>query len=377
MKVAFFTDTYLPHMDGVVRGILNFKAELEKRRHSVYVFAPRGGPKIKSLLPQKRHFYYSSLSLPSYPQYHAALFPYHALKDVQKHNVQIVHSHSPATLGIAALGAAKTLHLPSLFSFHTFFSSATHYVVPTKHLQGAAGSALWHYVRAYSSQFDLTTAPSTFAKEQLAQHGISSTVLPLGIDTKKFSPGARDEKLLSSLGIPKNPKLIISLGRVAQEKNLEVLLHAAPLVKKEHPDAFILIGGKGPHLGKLRHAAARLGINSYVKFPGFVPEEKIVPLYRSAHAFAFPSLFETQGLAALEALSCGTPAVGAKNSASEDIINSSNGFLCSPNAHEFAHALGRILDSPQKYRNAARKSALYFDSSKRTDSLLSLYRKLV
>jgi len=377
MRIAFFTDTYLPHTDGVVRGILNFKSELEKRKHSVYVFAPKGGSKNKMQLPQKQHFYYSSLSLPSYPQYRAALFPYRALKEVQAHNVQLVHSHSPATLGIAALAAAKSLHLPSVFSFHTFFSSATHYVVPTKHLQGATGSALWHYVRHYSSQFDVTTVPSNFARKQLREHDMDAAVLPLGIDTKKFSPGARDAKLLSSYGIPKNSKLILSLGRVAQEKNLEVLLHAAPLIKKEHPDAFLLIGGKGPHLEKLRHTAAKLGINSYVKFPGFVPEEKIVPLYRSAHAFAFPSLFETQGLAAIEALSCGTPVVGAKKSASEDIIKGSNGFLCNANAHEFSNSLCTLLDSPQKYRAAAKKSALYFDTSKRTDVLLSLYRKLV
>src|SRR3989338_332132 len=376
MKAAFFTDTYLPHTDGVVRGIVGLRSALQSRGNIVLVFAPKAPSSLP--LPQKNHFYFRSLPLPSYPQYRAAIFPFAAIKAIKAQKVQLVHSHSPATMGLAALHAAKENRLPSVFSFHTFFSSATHYVLPTAQLQNAAGRALWHYVSAYASQFGATTVPSNLAKKALQAHSIHSIVFPLGIDTHKFTPDSKDEKLLCSFGIPRGAKTILSLGRIAQEKNLEVLLHAAPLLKKEHPEAYILIAGKGPHLQALRKKASSLGITSFVKFAGFVPEKKIVPLYCSADAFAFPSLFETQGLAAIESLACATPAVGAKNSACEDIIkNNSNGILCGANAEEFASSLSRVLDSPQKYRAAARKSSLRFDVSKRADAMLSLYKKLL
>ncbi|MDD5337472.1 MAG: glycosyltransferase, partial [Candidatus ainarchaeum sp.] len=194
MKIAFFSDTYLPNTDGVVTYITSYKRVFEEMGHEVYVFAP-GTKKQKEENKDPRVHYFTSATFKPYPDYRIALFPFitstNLIKEIKP---DIVHSHGVATTGIAAFQAAKKIGVPAIVSFHTMVSDATHYLSNREDLQKFFESVAWKYLTWYFSNFDKVIAPSRFAAGILEKQGVKNVVVkPAGLDLKNFHPGVEYE----------------------------------------------------------------------------------------------------------------------------------------------------------------------------------------
>lgn len=376
MKVALFTDSYLPNTDGVVSSILALRRGMREAGHDYTIFAP-DSPGYKEL-PGDEVLRFRSLTFPPYPQYRAALFPYAiSPRTAKKHNLSLVHSKAMATMAIAAYKFARGSRLPAMASVETMIPDGVHYLSPDKRVQALGRKFAWGYLKWLYSHFDLVTAPSHHTKEVLAGHGIETKVMPSPIDTEKFKAnpkaGAQVRKELGLVG----KKLVLSVGRVVKEKNYDFMLRAAKEMRD--PEVRFVIVGKGPYLETLRAEARAMGLTDRVHFTGYVlSKEKLIAYYNSGDAFVFPSKFETQGLTLLEAFACGKPACVLEGTPMEELVkDGENGYVFSEDARECAEKLAACLERAKKMAPAARKKALEYSIPAVTKRLVSTYESLL
>lgn len=376
MKLAYFTDTYLPNKDGVVTSIVNFRRELEKRGHEVYIFSS-GSRQAKKENRDSHVFYHSSATFRPYPQYKVALFPFLSSPKVKSLGIDIVHSHGLATMGLAAYAASRSLKLPSVATFHTLVPEAMHYISNVQVVKRMASGAAWKYLKWYYGLFDETTAPSRYTAALLAEHKINSRVLPNGIDTKRFRLGISAAAFKKHHGL-EGKTVFMHVGRLAREKNLSLLIDSALMVKEEIPDAAFVFVGAGPAAELYKKEAREKGVAKLFHFTGFVPDALLPAAYSACDVFAFPSEFETQGLVALEAMACGKPlACAAKSAASELVGEGKTGFIFNQDASDCADKLVLCAQHSKKMANAARKKASEYSVEKCTGKLLALYKKML
>ncbi|MCX8195302.1 MAG: glycosyltransferase [Candidatus Micrarchaeota archaeon] len=373
MKIAMFTDSYLPTTDGVVSSILAFKKGLEEKGHKMYVFAPAPATKFKD---SSGVFRFASITFPPYPQYRAAIFPYVASEVAQKTGVQIVHSKAMVTMALSAANFASRARLPSMASLETMIPDGVHYIIKHKGGQQIGKKIAWKYLQWLYSKFDLVTAPSRHAQGIMAQNGIESEVLPSPVDTGFFKPKKNREKAKRELGLA-GKKLVLCVGRIVKEKNYSLIVKAAKLIRDR--DVFFLIVGTGPYAQELQKEIDQLGVRDRVRMQGFVVDRrKLVDIYNAADVFAFASSFETQGLVHLEAMACGTPACVLEDTApSEAIKDGLNGYAFSGEPADCAEKLLAAIEKRDRLSPMARKTALRYSIPSLTEKLLEKYRKLL
>ncbi len=377
MKIAFFTDTFLPNVDGVVTSILNYRRELQKRHNDVFVFSS-GDSLAKKINKDPSVFFYRSVKFPPYPQYKIALFPYSSARKVKQLDVDIVHCHAMASMGLASIAAAKYCKTPLVGTFHTMLPMATAYFTKEGFTRRFATKAAWRAVKAFYSPFDLVTSPSKAVQGLLSENNVESVVLSNAVDTLRFRPIANYADFKQALCGDK--KLVLVAGRLGLEKNVDVVLKA---FSKIDSDAMLVVTGEGPAKKKCQKLAFELGIADRVKFVGFVDSSMLPLYYNSADCFVTASTFETQGLALLEAMGCGAITIGANALAIPECLkDNKNGFLFTPgDVFECKEKIEKALSLPENSRKkislAARKEAEKHSVEKTTDELFGLYKKLL
>lgn len=382
LKIAFFTDTYLPNIDGVVNSIISYRGELQRRGHEVSIFTS-GSRSDEEENQDPQVFFFNSVRFPPYPQYKIAIFPFGSRQIVKEEGVQLVHSHAIASMGLAALTTAKTLGLPLVGTFHTMAPKAGFLVVKNEIGQSIFSALSWQAIKQFYRPYDLVLAPTETIRGMLQENGIERTaVVPNGIDAERFKPNPHGKLVREMLGIRPREKVILTSGRLSGEKNVDVLLKAAKIVLQKE-DARFVIQGDGPVRQKMVKLARKLGIANRVLFPGFVKDFEVPFFYNACDVFATASTFETQGLALLEAMACGKVSVGADALAIPEMLkHGRNGFLFQPGnekdlAEKITEAL-RLGDRERKrMEGEARKTALQFTIAKSTDTLVKAYRKVL
>lgn len=376
MKIAFFSDTWAPNKDGVVTTMRNYRAELERRGHEVFIFASSDSKTIRQN-KDRRAFLFASVPFPPYPQYKIAIYPLTSISIVRKKKMELVHCHGIASMGLAALTVARDLNLPSMATFHTLIPSGTKVITKSKLGQQIAAKIAWKAMLAFYRRFDTVTSPSRVMQAALAEHGIPSTVVPNAVDTRRFHPGINGRAVRSHLGLKKGERLVLVAGRASREKNSDVLIRAV----KRVPDAKLVIVGEGPARKELMQLALKEGLAGRVSFTGLISDAELAHYYAACDVFATASTFETQGLALLEAMACGKPVVGANAMAiPEAVHDGKNGFLFRPfDERDCAEKIEKALHvkNYSSLSKNARKTAEQFSIPASTTKLLGAYDKLL
>jgi len=382
MKIAFFTDTYLPNVDGVVNSILSYRKELERRGHHVSVFTS-GTKNDEEENEDAEVFYFDSVRFPPYPQYKIALFPFGSRQIVKEQGIQIVHSHAIASMGLAAVATAKTLNLPLVGTFHTMAPRAGFLVAKDEIGKSIFSALTWQAIKQFYKPYDLVLAPTETIQKMLNENGVAHTgVAPNGIDTQRFFPNHNGHLVREMMGIGENEHVVLTAGRISEEKNVDVLVKAAKIVLAKENAKFI-VQGDGPARTKCIKLARKLGISDHFFFTGFVKDFEVPFFYNACDVFATASTFETQGLSLLEAMGCGRISVGADALAIPELIKpGKNGFLFQPfNEEEMADRLVEALRLSSKERKrisrAARQTALKYSIKNSTDVLLKQYKRVL
>ncbi|MFA5381529.1 MAG: glycosyltransferase [Candidatus Micrarchaeia archaeon] len=374
MKIAFFTDTYLPNVDGVVFAIESYREEFEKKGHEVYIFCP-GTKEDKKKNKNPRVFYCTSTEFKPYPDYKIALFPFTSITKIKKLKIDIIHSHALATMGLAAGIIAKTLGIPSVATYHTMVSDATHYISDKKIIEGITKKTIWKYCKWYYKLFNKTTTPSNYMKQILKKNGIDAETYPNGINTQIFNY-KNPSKIKKKLKLEKNI-IGFHVGRLVKEKNINLIIDSAKLIEKNIPNVKFVFAGGGPAKEYYIKRVKEKRVEHLFLFLGMIKQKDLPELYSMADVYMFPSKFDTQGLVALEAMACGAPIIGIKNSAVEPmIVSGKNGYLFNDTPKSFALSFEKALKFKKPLKDS-RKIAEEYSKEKMAEKMLNLYKELL
>ncbi|MGC8587038.1 MAG: glycosyltransferase [Candidatus Micrarchaeia archaeon] len=380
LRIAFYSDAYLPAVDGVVKSIINFKNELERKGHEVYIFASGDSESIKKL-SNSHVFITQGVNFRPYPQYKAAIFPYQGILKLASLKVDIIHAHTPFMMGFSGLMASKLAGYPIVGSFHTMINDRAvinSYHPKNKHIRKFTSKYLWKYTKFFYRRCDATIAPSASIEKMLNKLHIGNTfVVPNGVDVSRFID-AKEDGIRSKIKVGKNKKIVLFVGRVSKEKRLDTLLRAAHIISKYRNDVAFVIAGSGPAEIYYKSMAQRLGLGNVV-FTGFIPEKILPNLYAASDVFVMPSTFETQNVASIEAMAAGKPVVGANSLALAEIIKSGkNGEKFAPGDYiGCAKKIENVLNSSETYKEGAISTAKNFSIEKTTDKLIKVYENIL
>lgn len=368
MRIALFTETFLPKVDGIVTRLKHTVDHLQRLGDQVLVISPEGG-----LTEYKgaKIFGVTGFPLPLYPELKLAL-PRPAIGEALRlFKPDIVHVVNPAVLGLAGLYYAKTLEIPLIASYHTHLPQyLQHYGL------GMLEGLLWELLKAGHNQAQLNLCTSTAMMQELTEHGIERVDLwQRGVDTELFQPHLANQEMRSRLtqGHPDSP-LLLYVGRLSAEKEIERIKP----VMESIPGARLALVGDGPH----RQALEKHFEGTPTHFVGYLQGLELGAAFASADAFVFPSRTETLGLVLLEAMAAGCPVVAARSGGIPDIVEDGvNGFLFDPTDENGAIvATQRLFANPQERENLrqnARREAERWGWSAATRQLQNYYRAIV
>lgn len=369
MKIAFFTETFLPKVDGIVTRLTKTIEFLTKNGDEVIVFCPEGCPdsyKGATIVGV------AAMPLPLYPELKLGL-PGPAVSDkLEEFKPDLVHVVNPAVLGLGGIWLAKTNNIPLIASYHTHLPKyLEHYGM------GMLEPLLWELLKAAHNQALLNLCTSTAMVNELEDKGIQRTALwQRGVDTENFRPELRSEKMREKLfGKYQNTdSLLIYVGRLSAEKQIERIKPVLDNI----PGACLALVGDGPYRGQLE----KIFENTKTNFIGYLSGEELASAYASGDIFLFPSSTETLGLVLLEAMAAGCPVIGANKGGIPDIINNGiNGCLYNPDEKDngersLIEATKKILADKNKkeaMRKEARKEAEQWDWNQATLQLQKYY----
>ncbi len=318
MKIAIFTDTFYPQINGVTNTLGKITKYFERENIEYKIFAPRYDDHTD--LSAERFY---SLKFFLYPDCRIALpNVFRISQTLSDFKPDLIHLMTEFNMGLTGLHYGKKYDIPTISSYCTNFSQYTDYYKLDFLKQG-----IWDYMRWFHNQNSITLCPSQEAQKLLKQHDIGNTgIFSRGIDMQKFHPGYRNDNLRRELGI-ENKIVFLYVGRVSIEKDLDVLCNSYKAVKEKYKDRITLIlTGDGPYLEKCKAALPADSI-----FTGFKKGKELSEIYASADIFVCPSSTETFGNVALEAMASGLPVIGADAGGLKEIItHRKNGLKFKP-----------------------------------------------
>ena len=380
MHIAFFTNYYHPVVNGVVRSVASFRENLMQQGHNVFIFAQSDGS-YKDEEPFI--FRYPSLSLPLGDISTATpVSPFvDQLLPILK--LDVIHTHHPVLLGQTAARKAADLDLPLIFTFHTQYWEYTHYIpFPQEIIQDFLKNAVHRWLRDFMQKCQHIIIPSESLRDILVRdYGLHErySVIPTGTNLEPFL-NADGKALRAEKGWQKET-VLISVGRLAPEKNWETLIQAFAKVHAEHPGARLVLIGDGSARQSLEALAAEIGIADRVTFTGPIPFEEIPRYLKAADLFAFASVTETQGIVTMEAMAAGLPVVAVDGPGTRDIVqNGKQGYLVKNDPDALAKKLNQLLSDSQRikrFSNQALKRAKMFDVNQLSKQMLSVYEQAI
>ncbi|HEX2788939.1 MAG TPA: glycosyltransferase [Steroidobacteraceae bacterium] len=379
--MLFISDVYFPRVNGVSTSIRTFRADLRDAGVDTVLVAPDYGEQAVQDEPGVLRV--ASGRVPRDPEDRrmksGALRA--RLAELESQHFDLVHIHTPFVAHYAGIRFAAWRAIPVIATYHTFFEEYLHHYVPV--LPRVLSRALARsFTRSQAAQLAAIVAPSEPMRALLTDYGVTTRiqVIPTGLPADRYVPG-NGARFRASFGIDADRPLLLYVGRVAHEKNIEFLLHAFVALRRTRSDALLAIAGEGPAREHLQSLVARLGIASDVQFIGYLDRERgLADCYAAADVFVFASRTETQGLVLLEALAQGRPVVSTAHLGTASILQAGCGARVAPEKPEpFAQAIADILDDPARAARLsvqARSYAAGWASNLMAQRLTQLYREL-
>ena len=319
MKILITTDWYEPAVNGVVTSIKNLSKGLQKLGHEV---------KILTLSQNNQSFkngqviYIGSLSANKiYPGARVALtYENQYIEELIKWNPDVIHSQCEFSTFRMALNISREKKIPIVHTYHTVYEDYTHYISLNKKIGRRLAAVFSKKILEHT---DCVIVPTEKVCSLLNEYGVNKKirVIPTGIDLDRFNipiDMVQKQELRKKIGIPEKNKVLIYVGRLAKEKNLEEILSFLPRLKDDN--ITLLIVGDGPHRNVLERYVDKLGIREKVFFTGMVNPHEIHLYYKMGDIFVNASNSETQGLTYIEALASGLPALCRKDPCLKNVI---------------------------------------------------------
>lgn len=382
MNIGLFTDTYYPELNGVANSVYLLKKELEKRGHNVYVITTKtpGAPENEEGV-----FRLPSTACSFVPERRIGLL-YHpkiALQ-IRKMKLDVIHTNTEFAIGMFGRIMAKELLVPVVHTYHTIYEDYTHYIKKYISSEKRAKQLVKQFSKFSVRGAEELIVPTEKVSDLMRRYGVKPdiNIIPTGIDIRRFGERDTEEEkraLKKSLGISPEDKVVLYLGRVSEEKNIdEVMGYLNDYMDVNQKVTFLVIGD-GPYRPNLETNAKKLKNHEKMVFAGAKPWDEITHYYQLADVFVSASTSETQGLTYIEALASGVPVVARKDECLEGVLfQGVNGYEFEDEA-TFVDGLNQILVNERKvdYSKNATDSAEQFSTENFATKVENIYHHAV
>ncbi len=381
MKILMLTDVYFPRVNGVSSSIRTFAREAMRRGHSVTIVAPQyernqGDGEFEIIRLPSRVIFFD----PEDRLIRAA-----AIRSVgptlAERDWDIIHVHTPFRAHQLGVWLSKLIGCPVIESYHTYFEEYASHYVPWLPAPLLRKSARWFSKRLCHS-IDHLIVPTEQMAGVLRGYGIATpaSIIPTGIHLDEFRDGDGD-RFRSEHNIDPGRPTIVTVSRLAAEKNIGFLIEVAWTLVAEFPTLLFIIAGEGPDADRLKQRTVAFGLENNVLFVGNLDRHtRLLDCYKAGDVFVFASPTETQGLVLLEAMALAVPIVSTAVMGTATVLNGTRSTRVSePNAGEFAEHVATLLRSPEQRQVLSATSSgdvAAWSAPVLMDQVLALYAKL-
>lgn len=335
MRIGLFTDTYPPFINGVSTSVEMLKNALEKKNHEVYLVTVNDSSIKYDYDEENRILKIPSIPIGLYDYRLSRIYSLKMINLIKSWNLDVIHSHTELGIGICARLVAKQFNIPLIHTYHTMYKDYTHYVTHG-HFDKSSKKIVEYLTKFYCDTTATELIVPTNKTYRLFKENYKFEknihIIPTGIEVDRFFKENVNKKevdrLRKNLNLSKRDTVIIFVGRLAQEKNIEFLLNAEKRIINNHSNIKLLIVGDGPDKEKLEMFSRKLGIEKNVIFTGKVAWDDMPVYYQLANFFSTASKTETQGLTVIEAMAAGITPVCIRDEAFLTAITDNlNGFI--------------------------------------------------
>ncbi len=423
MRIGLFTDTYRPAINGIVYVVDTLKQQLESEGHEVFIFCPAKTlrpKKIQEMTEEEPHI----MRIPSVPSgfiddFELSLFfPPRTLRQIRDLDLDIIHIFTPSQIGLLGINAAMRHDIPfvvqhstDLYEFVEDYPNTVlgalalvnvvfpmsvklerrDYLEIAKLSRPRRGAAKWGQdiikralTMAYSKA-DAAIALSVKSQKQLESwqdddYNYTVTLLPSGVDALPAPSSARLKAFREQWGIQATDEVFGNIGRLAEEKNLPILIEAFDRIGAKRPHAKLLFVGDFDYRETLEAMAAASKFPERIIFTGALPREQLGVAYAVLDVFAFPSLKDTQAWVLNEAAHAGLPIVMIDRDLSEVMVDGESGLYAANDADDLASQVNRLLEDPEMRRKFGKRSkalAARLTEREQAKKVITLYKSCI
>lgn len=387
MRIGIFTDTYPPFINGVSTSVFMLKKALEKKGHEVYVV---------TLNTENMHYKFDEnntvLRIPGVPigiyDYRVSgIYPIRAMNIIRKWKLDVIHSHTEFSMGTFARIISRQFNIPLVHTYHTMYEDYTHYI--TKGYFDKSSKKIVEYLTLFycdktANELIVPTKKTYDLFKQKYEVDKNIYIIPTGIEIERFYVENVDKKKVNSikekLKIKDGSFNIVFVGRLAKEKNVDLLLSAQKEIIKKNKNINLIIIGDGPDMEEYKETSKKLGIDKNTFFTGKVPWEEVPLYYRIADVFATASTTETQGLTVIEAMAASVaPICIDDESFRNTVIDGLNGriFKTEDEYIKIVLELSKDKKTLTQLQKQARLNAEVHSSKYYGESVLDVYKHAI
>jgi glycosyltransferase involved in cell wall biosynthesis len=382
MRILMISDVYFPRINGVSTSIQTFRRGLHAAGHETILIAPEYPGAAPDTEPNILRV--PSRGVPRDPEDRAMkLGAIRALRpQLEKLEPDLVHIQTPFIAHYQGTALARALRVPVIETYHTYFEEYLHHYVPLMP-RGAMRFLARRFTVSQCNVLDALVVPSRAMEQALLDYGVECPmhIIPTGMEMDRFAAGD-GQRFRAEIGIAPGQPVLVHVGRIAHEKNIDFLFRMFEIVVRSKPGAVFVVAGEGPALASCKAYARSLGLAQQVRFVGYLSREReLLDCYRAGDLFVFSSKTETQGLVLLESLALGVPVVSTAHMGTADIVNPQRGAHVAPDdENEFANIVVRLLDdAPRRaaMSSEGRAYAATWSATAMADRLAGLYSTVV
>ncbi|KRL00249.1 glycosyltransferase family 4 protein [Liquorilactobacillus capillatus] len=362
MNIGIFTDTYYPQVSGVATSIKTLKEQLESRGHNVYIFTTTD-PKVDTRQYERNIFRFKSIPFISFTDRRIAVRGlFRAYQVAKELNLDIVHTQTEFSMGWIGKFVAKNLKVPCLHTYHTMYEDYLHYVAKGRLLKP-------YHVKQMSRSFcyHMTgiVAPSERVLTTLTGYGIKApiSIIPTGVNIAKFQKDPAADNWREKYGIAEKTPLLLTVSRLAYEKNINNLIAVMPKIIEKIPNVRLLVVGDGPAKEELIEQVDVMQLQDRVIFTGEVDNEDVPYFYQMADLFVSTSVSESQGLTYIEALASGLQVVATHSPYTDQLLDDSTIGSTFYNEDELVDVVCGYLTNKDEFNNNEKLKAKLYDIS--------------
>ena len=385
MRIGLFTDTYPPFINGVSTSVAMLKRALEQQGHTVYVVTVSNNALKHEYDEKERILKVAGIPIGIYDYRLSSIYPVTLINKMKKWNLDVIHSHTEFGVGILARLFAKQFNIPLVHTYHTLYEDYTHYITHG-YFEKSSKKIVEYLTKFYCDKTANELIVPTNKIYSLFKEKYNFTknihIIPTGIEVDRFFEeninNKEVEMLKKKLGFKKNEFVILFVGRLAEEKNVEFLIEAQKKLVEYDDHIKLLIVGDGPDKQKYEQLSESLGLKENIIFNGKAAWEEIPIYYHASNVFATASTTETQGLTVIEAMAAGVAPLCIDDDSFRGTVTDELNGRVFKNQEEYINQVIDFYENKktiEAYSKQARVQAEHCSSRSYASSVLEVYQR--